>query len=126
MFPRIHMHKTWTGFLLFAVIYLVSILLFAAIYLGLELSGAGHLKEHYLDEKGLTLYALILKCLYFSLVTNLSVGFGDITPFELSRLFASLQAFIGYLLPVALVINLFPNEVKEKLEEEEKKHEEGE
>ncbi|MTH54996.1 two pore domain potassium channel family protein [Bacillus mangrovi] len=122
MFPKIHHHKTWTGFLLFAVIYLISIVLFAGIYIALEYSGTGHLKEHYTDDSNITLYGLILKTLYFSIVTNMAIGFGDITPFGVSRLFASIQAFIGYLLPVALVINLFPQE-KRELEEKEKEEE---
>ncbi|MCD7036358.1 potassium channel family protein [Metabacillus sp. GX 13764] len=121
MFPIIHKHKTMTAFFLFSVIYLTLIVLFSAIYLILELTGTGNLKEHYLPHQSLSMFDLIGKCLYFSLVTNLSVGFGDITPFGIARLFASMQAFIGYLLPVALVIHLFPNEVKEAEEDLEEK-----
>ncbi|MGD6818486.1 ion channel [Metabacillus sp. 84] len=123
MFPSIHRHKTWTSFLFFGVIYLVSIIVFAAIYALLDLNGMGYLKEHYVDDSKITYYGFILKCLYFSTITNFAIGFGDITPFGTARLFASIQAFIGYLLPVAIVINLFPKEAKEELEKKEQEKE---
>ncbi|MRX72490.1 two pore domain potassium channel family protein [Bacillus lacus] len=99
-----------TSFLLFGTIYLVLIVLFAVIYTAIDMSGAGTIKEHYLEETNLSLPALLLRSLYFSLITIFAVGFGDITPFGLSRLFASIQAFIGFLMPIAIVIHLFPNE----------------
>lgn len=117
MFPIIHKHKTITAFFMFSTIYLTLILIFTAVYVILELTGTGNLQEHYLPNQSIGMADLIGKCMYFSLVTNLSVGFGDITPFGIARLFASMQAFIGYLLPVALVIHLFPSEVKEAEED---------
>ncbi len=36
-----------------------------------------------------------LKCLYFSVVTFTTLGYGDITPIGLSRLIAAIEAFIG-------------------------------
>lgn len=42
------------------------------------------------------------QCLYFSVVSFTTRGFGDITPFGLSRIFASIEAFLG-----AFMIALF-------------------
>lgn len=37
----------------------------------------------------------LLTCLYYSVVTFTTLGYGDITPFGMSRLFAALEAFTG-------------------------------
>ncbi|SDW80443.1 potassium channel LctB [Marinococcus luteus] len=42
-----------------------------------------------------------LNCLYFSGVTILSVGYGDLVPVGTARAFALLQAALGLLLPTA-------------------------
>ncbi len=41
---------------------------------------------------------------YFSAMTMFSVGYGDISPIGIGRMIATIQAFIGYTLPVAFVI----------------------
>ncbi|WP_134703414.1 ion channel [Ammoniphilus sp. YIM 78166] len=44
------------------------------------------------------------RSLYFSFITLYSVGYGDVTPFGLSKAVAILEATIGYLLPPAIII----------------------
>nr|WP_239454064.1 potassium channel family protein [Bacillus suaedaesalsae] len=42
--------------------------------------------------------------LYFSGLTLLSVGYGDITPIGIGRLFAIIEALLGYIIPAAFVV----------------------
>ncbi len=42
--------------------------------------------------------------LYFSAITLLSVGYGDITPIGFGRGFAVVEALIGYIIPAAFVV----------------------
>lgn len=42
--------------------------------------------------------------LYFSAITLLSVGYGDITPIGMGRWFAVIEALIGYVIPAAFVV----------------------
>lgn len=47
---------------------------------------------------------IIFSHLYFSGVTLLSVGYGDLVPVGSARFFALIQAAIGFLLPTAFFI----------------------
>lgn len=46
----------------------------------------------------------IFRSLYFSTITMLSVGYGDVTPYGWSRLVAMIESIIGGILPAAIVI----------------------
>ncbi|WP_081413320.1 ion channel [Aneurinibacillus terranovensis] len=48
---------------------------------------------------------LLTRSLYFSTITLLSVGYGDITPFGWAKGVAMIEAMIGYILPASVVIN---------------------
>ncbi|MBO8172484.1 MAG: two pore domain potassium channel family protein [Bacillaceae bacterium] len=48
----------------------------------------------------------LFQSLYFSAITLLAVGYGDLTPFGLSRFVAILEAIVGYTLPAALVVQM--------------------
>ncbi|MCZ0704398.1 potassium channel LctB [Natronobacillus azotifigens] len=54
--------------------------------------------------------------LYFSGVTLLSIGYGDIVPIGVARFFSLIQASIGVLLPTAYFLKAFDhsNQKKEK------------
>ena len=41
--------------------------------------------------------------IYFSTITITTVGYGDIAPLGINRIFASLEAFIGMIINVALL-----------------------
>jgi potassium channel LctB len=47
---------------------------------------------------------IVIKSLYFSVITLFSVGYGDVTPFGWSRAVAIIQAMFGYILPAVVVI----------------------
>jgi potassium channel LctB len=47
---------------------------------------------------------LIEDIVYFSAVTLLSVGYGDLVPVGIGRIIAMVQALFGFLLPAAFVV----------------------
>lgn len=49
---------------------------------------------------------LLYRSIYFSGVTLLTIGYGDITPIGVGRTIAIIQALIGYLLPTAFVLKI--------------------
>lgn len=49
-------------------------------------------------------FEIMGEALYFSAITILSVGYGDLTPIGIGRLFAILEALIGYVIPAAFVV----------------------
>ncbi|MDH5325672.1 MAG: pentapeptide repeat-containing protein [Gammaproteobacteria bacterium] len=40
-------------------------------------------------------FGTLMECLYFSVVTFTTLGYGDITPFQITRLMAATEAFVG-------------------------------
>lgn len=76
---------------------------FGVVYIALELSGIPVLKESDSLHTDTFLH-LIEDVLYFSGVTLLTVGYGDIIPQGIGRWIAMIQALIGYLLPAAFVV----------------------
>lgn len=54
-----------------------------------------------------------LNCLYFSGVTILSVGYGDLVPVGSARFFALIQASIGVLLPSAYFVKALGSNEKD-------------
>ncbi|EMA6345072.1 ion channel [Bacillus cytotoxicus] len=85
------------------LIYTTVLIAFGLSYVVLEESGFTVLRE---DGEKLTVHSfqLVETCLYFSAVTLLSVGYGDITPIGIGRWIAIIEALIGYTLPFAFVV----------------------
>ncbi|GAB3042461.1 hypothetical protein GCM10027286_00800 [Virgibacillus ainsalahensis] len=54
--------------------------------------------------------------MYFSGVTLLTIGYGDITPIGIGRLIALIQALIGYILPTAFVLRLVQSQQRSRNE----------
>jgi potassium channel LctB len=114
----IHKQKSLYKMVVFFILYMNVFITFALMYILLDLTGLGYLRDHYasiahqqqpLDH--------ITRSLYFSAITLLSVGYGDVTPFGLARAIAMVEAIIGYLLPVVIVIQFIPSRDKSKMEE---------
>ncbi|WP_449539251.1 ion channel [Ferdinandcohnia sp. Marseille-Q9671] len=105
----IHRKKTLYRGLIFIVVYLNTLLTFAIVYIFLDLLNLGSLHDHYASDyhQGQSL-DIVTRSLYFSAITLLSVGYGDVTPFGLARAIAIIEALIGYLLPVVIVIQFLP------------------
>lgn len=79
----------------FLTFYSFFVILFAGLYFGLE---ALQPNTHFLMH-GRVLDLTFSECLYFSIATLATVGYGDITPAtDAARLLAALQVIIGVLL----------------------------
>ncbi|PYZ96940.1 ion transporter [Alteribacter lacisalsi] len=96
---RVSIHN----FLVLLLVYATVIIGFGCLYLSLHFKGIPVLVEGTGRLTG-SLVHLIEDVMYFSAVTLLTVGYGDIIPQGLGRWIAMLQALIGYLLPAAFVV----------------------
>ncbi|WP_026908266.1 potassium channel family protein [Paucisalibacillus globulus] len=89
------------------ITYAIVILGFGLIYFILSFEGI------YLVEGGelrqVTAIGSMIHSFYFSGVTMLTIGYGDISPIGIGRLIALVEALIGYVLPTAFVIQIVTN-----------------
>lgn len=86
------------------IVYLTVLIGFGLIYFILSFEGI-ILVEH-AELKGRTIWHSLTHAFYFSGVTLLTIGYGDIVPIGIGRLLAVIQALIGYVLPAAFVLRL--------------------
>lgn len=91
------------NFVVLLFVYITIAFGFGSLYMALEVAGITVLTEGKRGVGGNVLH-LVEDTLYFSAVTLLSVGYGDITPLGIGRPIAMVQALIGYLLPAAFVV----------------------
>lgn len=88
------------------MLYFLTACIFSVIYMMIEGLGAGSIIDHYATSfHQAQPLDLITRSLYFSFITLFAVGYGDMTPFGLSKGVAMIQAFIGYILPYAMILN---------------------
>jgi potassium channel LctB len=92
------------NFFILLLVYMTVAAGFGCIYMSLQLIGVTVLTEGSYEVGGSFLH-LLEDAMYFSAVTILSVGYGDITPLGIGRPIAMLEAFFGYLLPTAFVVS---------------------
>ncbi len=87
-------------------------MLFTVIYAVLDVLDLGLIVDHHSPESDVPAWIDHgTRTIYFSAITLLSVGYGDITPFGWSRAVAILEATVGYILPAAITVQylrLFP------------------
>ncbi|MGO4887612.1 ion channel [Anaerobacillus sp. MEB173] len=120
MHYRVQKKHTIYRLTVFLLLYVNVWLTFSIIYWILDITNLGLIVDHYAStshqEKGID---RITRSLYLSSITLLSVGYGDVTPFGWARAAAMVQALIGYLLPVVIVVQfIIPNRKKvERVEE---------
>lgn len=88
--------------LLLCLIYTTVLIAFGLSYLVLEEMGLPVLEE---DGKDVNVHSfqMIEICMYFSAITLLSVGYGDVTPVGIGRWIAIIEALVGYTMPAAFV-----------------------
>lgn len=84
-------------------IYVTVLIGFGIIYTMLEMKGYAILIEGGNELSGGFVDRLETS-LYFSAITLLSVGYGDVTPIGLGRWVAVLEALLGYTIPAAIVV----------------------
>jgi potassium channel LctB len=100
--------RTFYNMLALFILYINITLAFSVLYCALELTGFGNITDHYAAPSHQSQpFDLVTRSFYFSSITLLSVGYGDITPFGWARAAAIVEAMIGYILPAALVIKYF-------------------
>lgn len=87
------------------ILYLNIVIIFSILYMFLDYYQIGYIVDHYStsvhQEQWLDRFT---RSVYFSAITLMSVGYGDITPFGWSKAIAIIEAMVGYILPTALVI----------------------
>lgn len=86
------------------IIYLIVMIGFALIYFLLSFQGVVLVEYGELHE--VSILGELIHALYFSGVTLLTIGYGDIVPIGIGRLIALVEALIGYALPAAFVLRL--------------------
>ena len=86
-------------------LYAIVAFAYAFIYMVVDLIGLGELYDRTSEESNINFLQFLFRHIYFSFVTLTLVGFGDIHPLGLSRLFSISQALLGYILPYAIVLN---------------------
>lgn len=92
------------NFSVLLLVYLTVAVGFGCLYISLELMEVSVLTEGRARVGGTFLH-LLEDAMYFSAVTILSVGYGDITPLGIGRWIAMIEAFFGYLLPTAFIVS---------------------
>ncbi|WP_088014831.1 potassium channel family protein [Gottfriedia acidiceleris] len=97
------------NYILLFLIYGTVLIGFSAVYFILERGPHPILIEHSIPIEG-TNYHIMGLCLYFSAITLLSVGYGDIVPIGIGRWVAMIEALIGYTMPAAFVLQVFKEE----------------
>ncbi|WP_425278633.1 ion channel [Defluviitalea saccharophila] len=91
-------------FLCFLYISVASI--FSLMYIVSDLLNLGCIVDHYSSSLHQHQFLdLFTRSFYFSITTLFSVGYGDLTPFGISKGIAIIESLIGYVLPYAIVIN---------------------
>src|SRR5690625_5039239 len=86
------------------IIYSIVIIGFGLIYFILSFQRI--MLVEFGDIRQVGVLGSLIHSMYFSGVTLLTIGYGDITPIGIGRLIALVEALIGYILPTAFVLRL--------------------
>lgn len=94
------------------IIYSIVIIGFGMIYFFLSFGGV--ILVEYGELRQVNVLGSIIHSIYFSGVTILTIGYGDITPIGIGRFIALIEALIGYVLPTAFVLRLVQSQQRGK------------
>ncbi|UOQ84599.1 potassium channel family protein [Gracilibacillus salinarum] len=86
-------------------VYFTVLTSFACLYFVLSFQGVLLLDDGRLDQ--LPPLETLAHSFYFSGVTLMTVGYGDITPIGWGRLLALIESLIGYILPPAFFLKIW-------------------
>lgn len=86
-------------------VYLTVLISFGMIYFLLSFQGALLIENGELKDVGIL--ESLAHSFYFSGVTLMTVGYGDITPIGWGRLIALVEAMVGYILPAAFFLKVW-------------------
>lgn len=106
--------STFSMELFYALITLYSTIIigFGLIYFALSFQGAVLMEDDVVEE--VSPMGTLIHSMYFSGVTLLTIGYGDIVPIGIGRVIALIEALIGYLLPTAFVFRLLSSHAEQK------------
>jgi|SRR5699024_2994551 len=93
-------------FYTFIILYCIFILGFGLIYFLLSFGDTILIENVPSRYPEVSLIRQLVFSTYFSGVTLLTIGYGDITPIGIGRVIAIVQALFGYVLPTAFVLKL--------------------
>jgi len=94
--------------ILLCLIYVTVLIGFGLIYTILDIHSSGILVESGIAITG-SFREKLEASMYFSAITLLSVGYGDITPIGVGRWIAVIEALLGYIMPMAFVVRTVIN-----------------
>lgn len=94
------------------VVYTIVITGFALIYFILSFQGIVLVEHGELQQ--VNIVGSLIHSFYFSSVTLLTIGYGDIIPVGIGRFIAMIEALLGYILPTAFVLRLVQTRQSDK------------
>lgn len=87
-------------------LYFIIAAVFSIIYIILDYAGLGFIVDHYSSVPHQEQFIdTITRSLYFSYITMFAVGYGDMTPFGLSKAVSIIQSFVGHIIPYVIMLN---------------------
>lgn len=102
-------------------VYLTVLLSFGLLYFVLSFQGVILVEGGELRE--VSVLGSLTHSLYFSGVTLMTVGYGDITPIGIGRVLALIEALIGYILPAAFFLKIWQSSYGRETKSEWREHE---
>lgn len=104
---KVYQRSYFSGqiFATLALVYLVVLIGFGFIYFWLSLYDFLLIESKKPDEQ-YNMIETFAHAFYFSGVTLMTVGYGDITPIGWGRVIALVEALIGYILPGAFIFKI--------------------
>lgn len=105
--PRFKMkegHFSTEIFLAMLVVYIIIMVGYGLIYFILSFQGIVLVEHGQLRE--VSIWGSIIHSVYFSGVTLLTLGYGDLAPVGIGRVIALSEALLGYILPAAFVLKV--------------------
>ncbi|GIO24886.1 potassium channel family protein [Oceanobacillus sp. J11TS1] len=97
-------HFSLEIFIALLIVYCITMVGYGLIYFVLSFQGIVLVEHGELRE--VTIWGSIVHSIYFSGVTLLTIGYGDLAPVGLGRVIAISEALIGYILPAAFVLKV--------------------
>lgn len=86
------------------IVYLIVMIGFGLIYFIFSMQSI--VLVEYGEPRKISVVGSLVHSFYFSSVTLLTIGYGDIVPIGIGRLIAVIEALIGYILPTAFVLRI--------------------
>ncbi|OEH86901.1 hypothetical protein BHU72_01165 [Desulfuribacillus stibiiarsenatis] len=93
--------------LLFVTIFYINVIIyFSLLYVLFDLFNLGYIYDHYstIEHQRQSL-DIVTRSMYFSAITLFSTGYGDVTPFGLTKMIAMIQSMFGYILQASFILH---------------------